>query len=265
MTSKRVAFMIACILFTVSLYAQGLRHGITNEEFNGDVVVQSISPYKILMGIDGIENGRDGVADHLFAVRSETKFPQVVSMRLDNAHVVIAADHVIVRSEDGRVVVFTTNEQCAACSFATNDRLYRFSGFEVVRRADRLPPFKSQKKLRTGGASTTVEPSASKRPRNAAPTESFFIYDPPVDYWDPCAPDAWGNVPAICAGGSGGGGNPKPAQDCQSGGTGSTSCSLTGCTALFGTSPGCSASCKPGYYSCCYCDMGTSNCGCYKE
>ena len=128
MTSKRVAFMIACILFTVSLYAQGLRHGINNEEVTGDVVVQSISPYKILMGIDGLENGRDGVADYLFAVHSETKFPQVVSMRLDNAHVVIAADHVIVRSEDGRVVVFTSNEQCAACSFATNDRLYRFSG-----------------------------------------------------------------------------------------------------------------------------------------
>jgi len=264
MTSKRVAFTIAFILFTVSLHAQGLRHGISNEEFTADVVVQSISPYKILMGIDVIQNGRDGMADHLFAVHSETRFPQVVSMRLDNAHVVIAADHVVVRSEDGRVVVFTTNEQCAACSFATNDRLYRFSGFEVVRRADPMRPFKNQKKLRSGGTSTTAAPSASGRPRNVAPTDSFYIEDPPVDYWDPCAPDAWGNVAPICGGGSGGG-NPKPEHDCDSGGTGSTSCSLSGCTALFGTSPGCSVSCKPGYYSCCYCDMGTSNCGCYKE
>lgn len=165
---------VVCALLTTSLYAQ-LRSGILDEELTGDVVVVSVSPTKIVMGIGSNLNGRDGRVDHAFGVRSSTPFPEKVSMRLENARVVVSAEYVFVKSADGRAVVFATDDQCAVCTAGPKDRLYRFVGYEVVRRADPMPPFK-----KIEGA-------------NGAVTRLVG------DYWNPCVPDASGTIPPICS------------------------------------------------------------------
>ena len=267
---RRLSLAVLCVLIAVPTYAR-LVHGIADEELVGDVVVQSVGPYRVVMAIDSAANGRDGGVDEVFAVRSETMFPRPVSVRFDHARVLIRADHLFVISEDGRVVIFTAGAQCDDCEFAPNMHVSRFNGFEIIRLYGERPwpHFKPQKKLGTGQTSLRnggepAEPREIVRPGRGhavAPLDGDW-YDP-VEYWDPCAPDPWGNVPGICA--AGGGSSPKPAKDCEAGGIGSVSCSLTGCQLLFGTTPGCSTSCSAGYYSCCYCDGGQSSCGCYKQ
>lgn len=258
---RRFSLALVCLLFTIPTYGY-LYHGIVDEEFVADVVIQTIGPYRVVMAIDSAGNGCDGNVDEVFAVTSETPLPRPVSMRLDHARVLVRADHVFVISGQETVVVFTTGT-CDDCEFGPMTHVARFDGYEVARLyGDRhWPPFKAQKKLTPG--KNALDSARPPRLGRVAPQESYFWYDP-AEYWDPCAVDAWGNVPEICMGGGGGGAPSTPAKECTAGGNPSTSCGITGCQVL-GTTPGCNVSCPAGYYSCCYCDGGRASCGCYKQ
>jgi len=267
----RKALLVALCLFVALPTYAGLYRGIVDEEIVGDVVVQTVGPYRVVMAIDSAANGCDGKVDEVFFVSAETMLPRPVSLRFDHARVLIRADHVFVISGNAHAVVFTTGA-CDDCEFAPLTQVDRLDGFEVVRLYGERhwAPFKAQKKpvvgknaVREQWDPAELRDIGSSRLPRVAPQESSYWYDP-AEYWDPCTVDEWGNVPQICLGGGGGGAPTAPAKECQSGGNPSTSCSLTGCQVL-GTTPGCSVSCPVGYYSCCYCDGGRSSCGCYKQ
>lgn len=128
---RLTSIAVLCLVVAVPLAAV-VRGGLATEEFRADVVVHSADGNRVLMTIDNRGESRFGAENCVFAIRAEAAFTPI-SMRLQNARVIVRQDSVAAVADDGRAVVFGHGALSAAAPLPGKSDVRRFIGFELVR------------------------------------------------------------------------------------------------------------------------------------
>jgi len=196
--------------------------------FHGAIYAESYNQVMVI-AIDSDAGGRDGVADSVFVVATPESFVTPVSYRWTNATLVFKASGVMVTSPaDREALIVTFKRDVPRANFVAP------AEFHTTRVANAIG-LAHHSTLGDIYYMDTM-PSGSGRSHR-------LVSNTTGDGWtrQPFQNDWSGD-------GAGGG--------CTSGGSGSTSCSVSGCAASSYKND-CSVSCINGYYACCTCGSCT--------
>lgn len=222
--------LLCCVL--LSLVA-GLAYGDSDaaKVFHGAVYAESYDKVMVI-AVDSDANGaRDGMADTVFVVATPEPFLTPISHRWTNASLVFKASGVMVTSpDDHEALIVTFKRDVPRANFVAPAEFHvsRVANAIGLAHHTSLPDIYHMDNM----------PTAHGRGNSRHASETLG-----VDGWDRQPfQNNWGD------GGAAGG--------CTSGGSGSTSCSVSGCAATSYKND-CSVSCITGYYACCNCGSCT--------
>ena len=196
------------------------------EELEGAVAIQLFPGHGIGVTVD--ELPQDGVAEAVFVLQANARIPPELPLRMRAARVTY---------EEERLLIVSLDESLAAGLF-----LSRVDANDVERR------LRAHLGQRHGGATPRLFLHGGhglSRHRGRFPL--------PIATWPPAGEsgaldlDPFGGVTAQ--------------SDCDAGGEGSTSCTVS----CGGPNHGCSTSCESGYYTCCDCGSLVSTCTCVPD
>ncbi len=210
---------------------------ITRDEarqISGNVSVRTALNGNIVVVVDqaGTENSRvpDGVPDMVFRYAPVERLPESINTDLDNVRVTYSSRQLQVITSDGRRLIYLS-----------------LGGTVSEERPTRASQSEADDRNRAN-TSLLINLSRGYGLRREIPEQRLFDGSiPPVDF----------EIDFIIHKGQVG---LEDAPNCDGGGPGSNSCSVSGCADA--NPPNCSTSCDPGFYACCWCGTKEAQCKC---
>lgn len=216
----------------LALPVQAVSHAQHADVFLGEVVIEVFKGYGIGVTVDRIgADPADGVAEDVLILEAHARIPVQLPMDLGASRVIFRGDRLLVVSlEERRAVgLFLDGVDAGEVEDSIQHALGRAHG---------------------GPGSSSIFMHAG---HGLSHHRGRFIL--PIEAWPPSELDAsgLGSKGEILA--------QADTDECQSGGVGSSSCSVT-CGAI---NYGCSVTCVTGYYACCNCGIFVAICDCIED